>query len=76
MKKIVLASAIAGSLLLAACSDSGGGGGGVSTSVLDTFTAAVLDIIATTSEAIEAISIDAIALVTSETAEPATFSFF
>lgn len=77
MKKIVLASAVAGTLLLAACSGGdGGGGGGVVASLLDAFTSAVVDIIATTSEAIEAVSIDALALVTSETAEPATFAFF
>ena len=76
MKKIVLASAVAGTLLLAACGGGDGGGGGVIASVLDAFTSAVADIIATTSEAIEAVSIDALALVTSETAEPATFAFF
>ena len=55
---------------LAGCGDSGGDSGGSGGGVISAFTDAVAAIIATTSDIIEAVSIDAIALVTSETSEP------
>ena len=75
MKRIVLVVAIAGTLGLAACSGGGSDGGAVG-NALSAFVDAIVAIIGTTSEAIEAVSIDAIALATSETAEASAFAFF
>lgn len=76
MKQNSLAVAICATLLVAACSGGDAGGGGALGGAVSGFLDAIVAIIATTSEIIEAVSIDAITLATSETAEASAFAFF
>lgn len=76
MKQNSLAVAICATLLVAACSGGDAGGGGALGGAVSGFLDAIVAIIGTTSEIIEAVSIDAITLATSETAEASAFAFF